>query len=127
MKLTNEDHDILRDLASFEDKADLMFEVERLITEALAVMAERCAVVVEVFAGLSVEDKKVLCWKVAKAIRALSPDPDFLARKMAEARLATFQEVKAFISAANHPAASGFVEREIAELEREVAAMKEGK
>jgi len=115
VKLTNEEFNTLCESSA---STGLRGSVEHLITEAEAEMVERCLQVLFLnrCAALHQDDRATcLCTKRAeKAIRALSSDPDFLARERLKARL---EELRLW----RDDKAKAL---RIAELERELAAME---
>jgi len=90
MKLTNEEFNTLCESSA---STGLRGSVEHLITEAEAETVERCAQVIQklyAHARRDTDEGKeyaAILFQLMSDIRALSPDPNFLARERLKARL----------------------------------------
>ena len=106
------------------DADDFLRWLERKLTEAQAETVERC------IESLIEEGADEDCRYIYK-IRAISPDPNFLARKMAEERLRTLRDWPELCNGdtdvpVRHAKLCKY-HREIARLERDLATLGEGK
>ena len=110
----------------YQSKGEFLAAIERLIVEAQAVTVERCALQCRSLTGDDYLNREFV-----RAIRALSPDPNFLDRKMAEERLRTLRDWPELCNGdtdvpLRHAKLCKY-HREIARLERELAPMRKEK